>query len=771
MRLRKSIVCAALAGLSAWAAPAAPKPVVFRQGPCVTTQADGTLVVDSLSEPAEFKSWRSYTMNADPALVQPNGRYRVNFACRVTGGGDGAGALVLIRPLKAGGCEKDALSVLVESTEGKWQTYSFPVEVPDYPDYRFQIHSYNRVKAEFKNFAIEPLPPPVFVPANATAPVPEPNGKNLPRGAREFEVDLPRPASALVLDAADYGVSAASADNTTALRAAFAAAKERRAAKLTLAPGVYRLTGDAPLTLEGFRDFTFEASGVTFVSHRKDGAFMQLVRCVRTRLVGFALDWDWAKDPLASLVRIVRVGDGSFDFEFVDYTDFPNKDTALTIFSAWDPKARSVGIEDGVTRPIDMMRPAWDRAKREWLDGRTVRVFSSGKGLSAGSLFRLQHYYYQMSGFKMESNEHLRLEDITVRSTPGFAFIMRGTQHHTLFRRVNIVAPENDPRRVITCTADHLHVEASRGFVKLENCEFALGGDDILNVHDNSAAARYRSRKVLRAINAWKYANLPKGTRIEVRNGDYSPTGFTGTVVDVKRVAGGRGRFDITFEEDVPPETKDGFVLFNRTYDTHNIIVRNCRFGDNRGRGLLILARDVTVENNVFRHHEMGAIRIETGYTVNLWSEGYGVSNVVIRGNLFDNGNPSGSDRRHRQRTILAGIYLPTRDTTDYPILRDILIEKNTFRDSCGVAAYLSSVQHVTVRDNVLEDPTPRRRNLAYRAQFHLAQAKDVRVVNNVWRPSPNVAAPGVTYERESCMKVVAAGNWVVAQKKRDKDK
>ena len=87
------------------------------------------------------------------------------------------------------------------------------------------------------------------------------------------------------------------------------------------------------------------------------------------------------------------------------------------------------------------------------------------------------------------------------------------------------------------------------------------------------------------------------------------------------------------------------------------------------------------------------------------------------------------------------------------------------------MAAYLSSVQHVTVRDNVLEDPTPRRRNLAYRAHFHLAQAKDVRVVNNVWRPSPNVAAPGVTYERESCMKVVAAGNRVVAQKKRDKDK
>ena len=32
-------------------------------------------------------------------------------------------------------------------------------------------------------------------------------------------------------------------------------------------------------------------------------------------------------------------------------------------------------------------------------------------------------------------------------------------------------------------------------------------------------------------------------------------------------------------------------------------------------------------------------------------------------------------------------------------------------------------------------------------------------------------AAPGVTWDSESCMGVVAAGNRVVAQKKRDKDK
>lgn len=611
-------------------------------------------------------------------------------------------------------------------------------------------------KAEASN--VPERPAIAFVPADAAASVEEGDGSRLPTGAKEFDVDLPRPSSTLVLNAADYGVSPSSADNTAALRAAFAAAKARQAAGITLAPGIYRLTGDAPLTLDGFRDFTFEARGVTFVSRRKRGAFLAIRKCVRTRLVGFSLDWDWTRDPLASLVRIVHAEKDSFDFEFLDYEDYPNKDAEVRQFFAWDPQARVVGIEDGLARGYD--KPV----KRTWLDGHTVRVHDRPWAIAPGQLYRLQHYYYHMGGFEMDSNEHLRLEDITVLSTPGHAFHMRGTQHHTLFRRVNIVPPSDDPRRVITCTADHLHVASSRGFILMEDCEFSFGADDMVNLHDNASFARFRSKKVLRAL---RYGNLPKGTRIEVRNGDYSPTGFVGTVADVKPVPGEARTFDIAFEEDVPQETKDGFVLFDLTYDTRNVIIRNCLFRDNRSRGILVLARDVTIENNVFRHQTYGAIWVQTGYTLKQWSEGYGVSNVVIRGNLFDNTNPTGNGARQRQRTILANVYRktdPSDDAPVYPILRDILIERNTFRDSYGVAAYLSGVRQVVLRDNILEDPTPRRHALPYRAQFHLVQAADVQVINNVYRPSPYVPAPGVTYDLESCTGVRVGGNRVLAR-------
>lgn len=67
---------------------------------------------------------------------------------------------------------------------------------------------------------------------------------------------------------------------------------------------------------------------------------------------------------------------------------------------------------------------------------------------------------------------------------------MHGKSHHVSFDHVRIVPPKGDPKRVITCTADHFHIGQSRGFIKIENCEFSLGADDIVNMHDLTAFAR-----------------------------------------------------------------------------------------------------------------------------------------------------------------------------------------------------------------------------------------------------------------------------------------
>ncbi len=729
--------------------------------------ADGkTLSIDSSMLGSEF-AWRRYALATKKGLLTAKNRYVISFDAKVEGFGKDAFLYVLVRPRTEPSNHFDAGTFAVRPETKDWQHVELPFEIDADRDYYLQVHSHNRIKAELRNFKVQRKPPMRFTPIAGMPEKWTANVPDAPRGAKEFDVDLPRAGTGPVLDAATFGVSESNPDNAKALLAALAAAKERRASRLEVKKGFYRLTGNASITLDGLTDFTFDAKGSTFQSCRSSRAFMDIQNCTRTRVMNFKLDWDWAKDPLASLVKVTKVDTNSFDFTFVDYTAFPRRDMRLAIISAFDPKTRSVGIEDGVTRGFEFVRGRNKKTDYTWVAPNVVRVKEAPGRLAVGQLYRLQHYYYDMNGFTLNSNEHLRLENIDVLSTPGHAFVMGGTQKYTLFDHVNIVAPKDDPRRVITCTADHLHVSKSRGFIKMENCEFSLGADDIFNMHDCSGFARKIGPRTVRTQNARVMAHAKMGATIELRHGDYSPTGFFGKLVDRKVIDAKKSVFDLTFDLDIPEQTTDGFVLFDWTYDTHNVIVRNCFFHDNRARGILILARDVTIENNVFRHHEMGAIKIETGYTFNVWSEGYGVSNVVIRGNLFDNVNPSGSNAGHRQRSVYTGIYLrtdPSPDTTDYPIIRDILFENNTFRDTCGVIGYLTSVKNIIFRDNVFEDPTPRRKELDYRAQFYLSNARDVKILNNTYIASPNVKAPGVEWDPLTCDRVLIQGNRVKAK-------
>ena len=729
------------------------------------TVSNQVLVVDSTGAGHDF-SWHRYALESRDGSFVPGHRYEVRFRAKVEGGAKNSFLYALIRPAAEPSDRLDAGRLSIHPTNGEWKEVSLQVEDVERTDLRLQIHGYNRLRAEVADIRIVERPPLAFVPATAvcTNGIVSVTPSFTPTGAQEFDVEMPRATGGCVLEAADFGVAESNPDNLPALKAALAAAKERKAARLVLKKGVYRLTTNEALTLEGLSDFTFDGGDSTFISHRRSAAFMYVNECTRVRVANFKVDWDWAREPLASLVRVAAVQKDSYDLEFVDYPDFPCKESHLVILSAFDPKTRSVGLEDGITRAIDFRRTNKPDAYRTWLAPNRVRVKQAPAGIAPGQLYRLQHYYYQMNGVNMRSNAHLRLEYVTILSTPGHAFLICGTQHHTLFDHVDIVAPKDDRRRIITCTADHLHMAQSRGYLKLDHCEFSLGADDILNMHDCSGFARRKDAHTIRTQNARAYGRLPKGTKVELRHGDYSPTGFTGTVREIKTVDAKGAVYDITFEEEVPEQTTDGFVMFDKTYDTQNVIVRNGYFHDNRARGLLILARNVTVENNVFRHQEMGAIKIETGYTFNVWSEGYGVSNVVIRGNLFDNVNPSGSNAGHGRRSIYSGIYLrtdPSSDTTGFPIIRDLLLEGNTFRDTCGVVGWFSSAHNVTVRKNVFEDPTPRRKEMDYRSQFRLVNAHDVRIVDNEWRVSPNVKAPGVVFDPENCANILFVGNRV----------
>ena len=633
--------------------------------------------------------------------------------------------------------------------------------------YAVMFHMHGKLKGEIKNLTLRQADDTTsFRPFSANAEAfDESKLKKIPTGAKEFSVDLPTPKNGLVVSAADFGLNE-NVDNAAAIiNKALEHCRKTGASKLVIPRGTYKSFDGTQIIVQDFEDFTIDGQGSTIIINknlRKSGpSTLSIARCKRTLLENLNFDWDWNSNPLASVVEVVGGNDKYFDIKFLEYEDFPQKDVRIGIFSAYDPKTKSVGIENGKTLAFNMFVGRGKPVETQWIASNILRIKTKNP-FEAGELYRLQHSYYEYGCVSMLSNTHLTLRNFNIYSCSGHAFTVSGTQKYWHFDNVNIVRPPNSERRAITTTADHLHIAQSQGYMKMENCEFSLGADDCINMHDCSIIMDRESDETLLSVNTRNSYLYNEGEEIELRQDDFSPAGFTGKVIEKTLVDKERKIYRVRLDKPIPEMKGVYFVLFSKKYDTRNMIVRNCYFHDNRARGVLILARDVTVENCRFFHNDLGAIKIETGFTGNSWCEGYGVENVVVRNCTFDTCNPSGSMTNGYERDIYMGVYLftdPSYRKTDYPILRDIMFENNTFKDTFGVVAVVTSVRNLIFRNNTFSNPTPRKNPLKYRGCFYVGWSRDVSIVNNKFVLSENISDLGVYIEKGTVKRLKIQGN------------
>ncbi len=590
--------------------------------------------------------------------------------------------------------------------------------------------------------------------------------KTLPRGAAEFDVDKPKNQGGEIVEAKKFGITPGKKNSIKDFNKAIEYCRKNGSAKLLFEnEAVYRIEENGSINISGMTDFTFDGNGSTFVFLKKSGQNFDVKGNTRVKICNIKVDWDWEKDPLASLVRVesVNKSENYVDFKFIDYKKFPKSPEYVRCaqLSGWDAKNRCVGSEGMSPFHYDMFSGRFPRPKFKWLNGNTLRLYGNAYNKSAipGALLRMQHYYYDINNMVMFDNKHITISDFTVLSCPGTAFFMGGKQKYTFFERVKIVAPDNDPKRVITCTADHFHVGSSNGYIKLDGCEFSLGADDCINFHDNTSYVTRKSENSV--ISRRPYGRI--GDTVEFRNPDYSPLLFEAKIAGQKPT--GSGRTEIFFDKPLPRAGHAKYVIFNKAHDTRNIIIRNSRFRGNRARGILILARDVTVENCRFERNEMGAIKLETGYTENIWCEGYGVDNVVVRNCSFKSCNQLGMGNWSYERDIFIGTYLrsdPSAEQTEYPVIKNVLFENNTFEDTYGMVAAIGSAQNVIFSYNTFINKTPRKNPREYRNGFFILSSSDIKIVNNRFEKSEFTPKLGVWFDNENTGGILVEGNRLI---------
>jgi Right handed beta helix region len=720
-----------------------------------------SLIIDTSSSSSEWNT----CFKTPPGLLKGGGNYIIDFKCRNLSIAPGSYLFFMIKPFDDKSNYPYVGRVVFRSPDIERSfrvSFHLPMGVENYS---FLVGTRNKAIALVDDIRI--LRGGFLSAQDDKKPF---SVLNIPTGCTEFQVELPKPKNSLSVSVAEFGAKPDKPDNTQAFNDAIKHCKESGISRLTVPKGIYRFNSEVSVHFEKLKDFEFDGQESTFVFHKrkKRGILMKIYNCKKVLFKNFNIDWDWDKNPLASFVKVVGVdSSGDYaDFKFVNYKSFPKRNIRVADIHQMDIATMSVGCEDA-GRAFFEVFPERDLApKTEWLSSNVLRVHSDSNRnrfnkFKVGALFLMRHYSYDMYGILTRSNVHLTLSDVNIYSCPGTAIRAQGEQHHWQLLNVNVKKPPYDTTRPITSTCDGLHVEQSLGYLKLDGCEFSFTGDDCINVHDSAGVGVKSGPNVITApkITTSMAQTLDIGNLIELRNPDYSPTGFASKIVSKKVFKSG---YKITFENPLPKQKGEVFIMFNRRFDSSNIIIRNCSFRNHRARGILLYSNNITVEDNSFFHDERSAIMIMTGYSY-AWAEGYGASNIVIRNNSFD------TVGLIRERELSPVIYIsaflktdPSAEKTQYPIFHDILIKENKFINCPGAIVYASSVKNLIVCDNTIMNSFHRKTNFSYSGAVGTAYSSEIYVTNNNWIKSQLMPRPGLFYDKKTSRKVYCWENKIL---------
>ncbi len=513
--------------------------------------------------------------------------------------------------------------------------------------------------------------------------------------------------------------------NTAAFGAALDFCKKNPGTALRIPQGVYHFY-NAPdqvhIAIHDMHDLLVDGEGSELIFHTPV-TYFDILDSHHIHLKNMIMDWAWEDAPLASVGVVETVAENGewIDLRFPTLSKVP-ENMEIRIVGPFDPHRYTPGCAGGFEfRPYvnDHVRLTGDAKTDEELwhlvrelsnillprmqrqSDQVLRVYTSRpdwavRHFKPGQCYNFRHFEYDAISVRSRQSSHITLERITLYGCPGSGFHSSGGVHHLHFDHCRILARPGTSRSISTA-ADCLHVGNSQGQFILEDCDFSGAGDDCINLHDNSTMGVQRlddhTLKSLRSVES--VLQFKEGGKIELRNPDLSPTGYTSTIKELSYQPEEHTCI-MKLTDPLPEHLDTDTVIFNRSFFTDYYIIRNCRFTNNRARGALLQGSHGLVENNLFENIQGAAIQIETGCE-SRWSEGQGVTDLLIRNNVFRH-----CDLNAWQMAIIyMGVYLPG-GRTDYPVFKDIELCHNTIVDCPRLAGYFSSCENVEVHHNTI---------------------------------------------------------------------
>lgn len=565
-----------------------------------------------------------------------------------------------------------------------------------------------------------------------------------------YESDASRyapPAGAKIVKAADYGVNGADKmDDTLAMEAAVAAAREAAAdgsavilelpeGDLDFIEGMSAAHPDYAVVVDGIDNLTIRGSGTDLYFHGTFKAF-HITDCANFRLIGVNIDW--GRVPF-SMGKIVETDGRTFKIKVDE--GYP-VDASTQVMGLLEYNSRTNAPLSGgndIYYTVEYVRYLGDQTLE-------IRFTQTYKASPAGTTVILRHQIYSYDALTVQRCEQAYFEHVNVYSAPGMAFM--GQENEDLyFNDFNVMLrPGTD--RLMSVTADGIHLMETAGEVVVTNSLFENCGDDALNVHGFYSTLKEvkEGRKVIHIVNERDYNFAPAaGDTLAVVDRETLVEKGTVTVQSVADAAADNG-FDVTLTAELPAEYETGDMVVNKSHAARvtfsNNIVRN-----KRCRGILIQSEaGGVVEHNLFYNLTDAGILLTSDTSE--WYEAMPTSDLVIRNNKFISVNLSGGARA----AITAYCYGPDGGEGEAGIMQNIAAENNLIANSGCAGVMYCGVSDSSFTHNIIANVGLVQNNVG----VIMRRVSDVSITKNQVLASSTDFNPGIAEDCEDGVLTVA---------------
>ena len=423
--------------------------------------------------------------------------------------------------------------------------------------------------------------------------------------------------------------------------------------RIVVPPGRYRVTprNREHLALRGLKDITIIADGVEMICTETTRA-LTLSRCTNVTVRGLVIDYD----PLPFTQG--RITSFSADRKSCDielFAGFPPAEMARNFkYEIFRPDTRTLRCEDRYVQEIEV------------LDSRHLRLSIPGRRASdaeqVGDLIVIGAEYAPHGSaphaVECSRSVNVRLENIDLFASNCFGFLEYDCDGSTYYRcRIDRRSAADDPvrradPRLRSLDADAFHSKhAVKGPAYLE-CTARFMGDDCVNICGDYHLIMSSQGRELRVL-AKHDMNIQPGDPVELvtydgrRLPDARAVAIqpTGTILEEERAFLAKQHMDANLKAAKSALTKAFTVTLDREASIpmggvicsanrigNGFAVKNCNFGFNRSRGILIKASRGEVSGNRIESAEMSAILIAPEYW---WLEAGSSSDLQITGNAI----------------------------------------------------------------------------------------------------------------------------------------